>query len=103
MSSTDGSSTTSLLLVLSSVVCSLSTSSGEMVVVMLGNFVLVDGFIVELEIIGTISQRLPLKPDGHSHLNKPSSVESDVHFPSFKQVFEFSSQYFNSKNEFSLH
>lgn len=64
-----------------------------------GDFVLVVvGFGVVLAMTGTISHRLPLYPVGHSHKNKPSSVGFDVHFPPFKHVLGFSSQYFSSEN-----
>lgn len=58
-----------------------------------GNFVLVVvGLGVVVEMIGTISHRLPLNPDGHSHSKEPSSFVNDVHFPPFRHVFGFSSQ-----------
>lgn len=73
-------------------------SSSECAVVV-GNFVLVVvGFDVVVAMAGTISHRLPLNPDGHSHSNEPSSFVSDAHFPPFRHVFGFSSQYFSSVN-----
>lgn len=54
--------------------------------------------MVEFAMTGTISHFLPLNPEGHSHLNDPSSIDSDVHFPSFWQAFGFSSQNFSSEN-----
>lgn len=93
ISSTDGSSTTSLPAEVPSVFSSVSSSlavssSSDGVVTCIGNFVVVVvgrvvDDIVELAITGTISHRLPLKPVGHSHLNNPSSFVNDVHLPPF--------------------
>lgn len=115
ISSTDATvSATSLSLDFASVACSVSSLSSssssfssEAATASApwpGNFVgvvpAVDGFGLGVVVVmtGTISHFLPLKPDGHSHLNKPSSLVNDVHFPPFKHVFGFSSQYFNSGN-----
>lgn len=66
----------------------------SVVIVTFGSFVpVVVVFVpVKYNCVGKISQFLPRKPDGHSHLKEPSSSVIDVHLAPFRHTLSFVSQ-----------